>query len=47
MENACRRLIEACAPGGGYILSGGSTFDKAKPENIRMMMDTVKKYGVY
>jgi hypothetical protein len=47
MENACRRLIETCAPDGGYILSGGSTFDKAKPENIRMMMDTVKKYGNY
>ncbi len=47
MEAACRKLIDDCAPGGGYILSGGATFDKAKPENIRMMMDTVKKYGNY
>ena len=47
MEAACRKLIDDCAPGGGYILSGGATFDKAKPENIRMMMDTVKKYGRY
>lgn len=47
MLNACRRLIETCAPGGGYILSGGATFDMAKPENIRAMMDAVKKYGVY
>ncbi len=47
MTAYCKRLIETCAPGGGYILSGGSTFDMARPENLRAMMDTVKKYGVY
>jgi len=47
MKEQCRRLIETCAPGGGYILSGGTTFDMAKPENIRAMMEAVKEYGVY
>jgi hypothetical protein len=47
MKEYCRRLIETCAPGGGYMLSGGSTFDMAKPENLRAMMDAVKEYGVY
>ncbi len=47
MKNVVRKLIETCAPGGGYIVSGGATFDKAKPENIRAMMDAVKEYGKY
>ena len=47
MKEYCRKLIETCAPGGGFILSGGSTFDMAKPENLRAMMDAVKEYGVY
>jgi hypothetical protein len=47
MKEYCRKLIETCAPGGGYILSGGTTFDMARPENIRAMMDAVKEYGKY
>ena len=47
MKEYCRKLIETCAPGGGYILTGGSTFDMAKPENIRAMMDAAKEYGKY
>ena len=47
MKEYCRKLIETCAPGGGYLLSGGSTFDMAKPENLRAMMDAAKEYGVY
>jgi uroporphyrinogen-III decarboxylase len=47
VKEGCRQLIETCAPGGGYILSGGSTFDMARPENLRVMMDSVKEYGVY
>ena len=47
MKEYCRKLIGTCAPGGGYILTGGSTFDMAKPENIRAMMDAAKEYGKY
>jgi uroporphyrinogen-III decarboxylase len=47
MKDYCRRLIDICAPDGGYILSGGCTFDMAKPENLHAMMDTAKEYGIY
>jgi hypothetical protein len=47
MKEYCRKLIETCAPGGGYILTGGSTFDMAKPENLRAMMEAAKEYGKY
>lgn len=47
MKEYCRKLIETCAPGGGYILTGGCTFDKAKPENMRAMMAAAKEYGKY
>ena len=39
MTAICRQLIEDCAPGGGYILTGGSTFDMAKPENLRGLQE--------
>jgi len=43
----CRQLIEDCAPGGGYILTGGAHIDKGKIENLRAMMNAAKEYGVY
>jgi uroporphyrinogen-III decarboxylase len=43
----CRQLIEDCAPGGGYILTGGAHIDIGKIENLHAMMDAAKKYGVY
>lgn len=43
----CRKLIEDCAPGGGYILSGGASIDKGKIENLQAMMDAAKEYGAY
>lgn len=47
VKEYCRKLIEVCAPGGGYILSAGSSVTKAPPENLRAMMDAAKEYGVY
>lgn len=47
VKEGCRRLIEACAPGGGYILAGGAAIDEGDPENLRAMMDAAKEYGVY
>jgi uroporphyrinogen-III decarboxylase len=47
IKEYCRNLIETCAPGGGYILSAGASLEKAPPENLRAMMEAVKKYGVY
>jgi uroporphyrinogen-III decarboxylase len=47
VKEDCRRLIEVCAPGGGYILTAGSTMNKGNPDNLHAMMDAAKEYGVY
>jgi uroporphyrinogen-III decarboxylase len=47
VKESCRRLIETCAPGGGYILSGGATATEARPENLKAFMEAAKEYGVY
>jgi hypothetical protein len=47
VEKCCRDLIETAGRDGGYILSAGSVLDEAKPENVRTMLETAKKYGKY
>jgi uroporphyrinogen-III decarboxylase len=47
VKENCRRLIEDCAPGGGYVLAGGASIDVGRIENLRAMMDAAKEYGVY
>ena len=47
VKDNCRKLIEDCAPGGGYILAGGASIDNGKIENLKAMMDAAKEYGVY
>jgi len=47
VKKRCRDLIEACGKGGGYILAGGSSVDKADPNNLRAMMEAAKEYGTY
>lgn len=43
----CKRLIDGCAPGGGFIFETSCGIDNAKPENLEAMMETVKTYGKY
>lgn len=47
VKENCRRLIEDCAPGGGYILAGGAHIDTDNLDNLRAMMDAAKEYSVY
>jgi uroporphyrinogen-III decarboxylase len=47
VKEYCRKLIETCAPGGGYILAGGAQVDKGDPENLRAMVEAAREYGVY
>lgn len=47
VKDYCRRLIETCAPGGGYILSGAAGMDKGDPDNLRVIMAAAKEYGTY
>jgi len=47
VKEYCRKLIETCAPGGGYILGAGATVDTPKLENMRAMLEAAREYGVY
>jgi uroporphyrinogen-III decarboxylase len=47
VKEACRRLIETCAKGGGYILAGGASVSKGNPDNLRAVMDAAREYGTY
>lgn len=48
VEEYCRKLIQVCGKGGGYIMRTCTDYiQEAKIENIKAMMDAVKKYGIY
>ncbi|MCK4863460.1 MAG: hypothetical protein KAS25_04140 [Dehalococcoidales bacterium] len=47
IKEYCRKLIEGCAPGGGYILSLGSGIDKCDPANLQAIIEAAREYGVY
>ena len=47
VEDYCKRLIDICGDGGGFILSSGAIIDEARPENVRIMMETAREYGKY
>lgn len=47
VKDGCRRLIETCAQGGGYILTGSASIHKGDPDNLRAMMEAAEEYGLY
>ena len=48
VKECCRRLIETCAPGGGYVLAGGCSATETKnPDNFRVFMEAAVEYGTY
>jgi hypothetical protein len=47
VKEGCRKLIEDCAAGGGYILTAAAQMDRGKVENLHAMMDAAKEYGKY
>jgi hypothetical protein len=47
VKEYCRKLIEGCGKGGGYILAAGTVSSNASLENLRAMMEAVREYGVY
>ncbi|MBN2240728.1 MAG: hypothetical protein JW712_13215 [Dehalococcoidales bacterium] len=44
VDEYCKKLIQYCGKGGGLILTNGSSIDTAKPENIKAMIDSTRKY---
>jgi uroporphyrinogen-III decarboxylase len=47
VKEHCRKLIETCAPGGGYILTGAAGMNEGNPDVLRAFMEAAKEYGVY
>ena len=47
VKEHCRRLIEVCGKGGGYVLAAGANIDAGDPANFRAMMDAAIEYGKY
>jgi uroporphyrinogen-III decarboxylase len=47
VKEYCRKLIEVCGVGGGFILAGGASIDKGNPDCLRAMTEAVMEYGVY
>ena len=48
VEDACKKMIDVCAPGGGFIFqTKSSLIDTCKPENVEAMFRTVRDYGRY
>ena len=42
-----KRLLDICAPGGGYLFDFDGSLENAKPENVDAMIETLDKYGKY
>jgi hypothetical protein len=47
VKEYCRKLIEVCGEGGGFILTGGASIDKGHADNMRAMTEAAMEYGVY
>jgi hypothetical protein len=47
IKEYCRKTIEICGPGGGYLLTGGTVIDDGRAENLRALMEAAQEYGVY
>jgi len=48
VDKYCKRLIDDCAPGGGYVLSTEcETPWDSKPENVRAICEAAVKHGQY
>ncbi len=47
VKEYCRKLIEYCGKGGGYVLASGSSPENPKLDNLRAMLEAAKEYGVY
>jgi uroporphyrinogen-III decarboxylase len=47
VEDCVRQLVKDCGKDGGYMMSVTASVEQAKPENLHILMEAVKKYGIY
>lgn len=42
-----KRLLDICAPSGGYMMSNSISLDNCKRENLAAWYEATEKYGKY
>jgi uroporphyrinogen-III decarboxylase len=47
VKEYCKKLIDVVGKNGGFIMSARSAIDEAKPENLKVLLDFTREYGVY
>ena len=47
VRDTAKKLIDDCAPGGGYIFGTSCGLGNCKRENVEALFETVREYGVY
>jgi hypothetical protein len=47
VRDEVKRLMDACAPGGGFIFETSCGLGNCKRENVEAMFEAAKEYGVY
>jgi uroporphyrinogen-III decarboxylase len=47
VKEYCRKLIETCGPGGGYMLAGGASATETNTDNLKVLMEAAIEYGKY
>lgn len=47
VKTYCKKLIDVCGKGGGFIMDSATGLDDAKPENVKVMFEFTKEYGMY
>ena len=47
IRDTVKKLIDDCAPGGGYIMMSGAVIENLPPANVPAMIDATKEFGVY
>ena len=47
VRDEAKRLLDVCAPGGGFIFETSCGMGKCKRENVETLFETVREYGVY
>jgi len=45
VRDECKKIIDACAPGGGFIFEPACGLDYCSHANVEAMFDTVREYG--
>jgi hypothetical protein len=47
MEVYVKKLLDTCAPGGGFFISPGAVLDQAQDANVQTYLKVAKEYGKY